>query len=171
MLVCDQNTDKNTLIMLTTSVNSPIHTYQGQATLKPNLPDATQHAIIYTSDYPPNEFWYTATDGQVVTERLTKDPIKVRREEMGPEGDLGDASRINYSKVYTIEHYVKVLNIGMVENDWLPTLSRSSFVRREDRPERPRNHPSRSSRTDEKKHDKHDHKGKGKGGGKDRRNR
>jgi len=160
--------------MLTAIDCSPIHTYQNQATLKHNLPEARQHAIIHTSDYPPDEFWYHATDGSVVKEDLTKDPIKVKREELGPEGDLGNASRINYSKVYTIEHYVKVLNIGMVEDKWLSTLSRNSFVKRDEPPERPRNIPSRSSRSDEKKHGKHDkrdHKGKGKGVDKERHNR
>ena len=134
--------------------------------MKHNLPEARQHAIIYTSEYPPDEFWYKAQDGSVVMEDLNKDPIKVRREEQSPEGDLGDASRINYSKLYTIEHYVKVLNIGMVEDNWLATLSRNSFVKRDEPPERPRNHPSRSSRSDEKKH-----KGKGRSGDKDRRHR
>ena len=142
-------------LKLTGTDCSPIHTYQNQATLKHNLPEARQHAIIYTSDYPPNEFWYTASDGTVVQESLTKDPIKVRREEPGPQGDLGNASRINYSKVYTIEHYVKVLNIGMVEENWLPTLNHNSFVKRDEPPEKPRNIPSRSSRSDERRHDRH----------------
>jgi hypothetical protein len=113
--------------------------------LKSNLPDANQHAIIYTSSAPPAEYWYTASDNSIVRERLTKDPIKVRRDQKDPEGDLGNRSRINYSKIYTIEHYVKVLNIGMVEENWIPTLLASSMVRRNSPIQPPARHPPRSS--------------------------
>lgn len=135
----------------------PIHTYSGQATLKPNLPEPQQHAIIYTSEHPPNEYWYQTADGTVVAEDLSKDPIKVHREQKGPEGDLGTLSRINYSKVYTIENYVRVLNIGMVEDDWIPTLKYNSFLKPRESPiEKPRN-PRRMSSKQE------DDKSKGKG--------
>jgi hypothetical protein len=67
----------------------PIHTYSGQATLKYNLPEPRQHAIIYTSASPPPEHFYTLDNGTVVSENLTKSPIKVVREQQGPEGGLG----------------------------------------------------------------------------------
>jgi len=51
----------------------------------------------------------------------------VRREQSGPEGDLGSLSRINYSKIYTVENYVRVLNIGMVTETSLPALTYNSF--------------------------------------------
>lgn len=125
----------------------PIQTYSGQATLKPNLPDRQQHAIIYTSKHCPDEYWYTAQDGTVIKEALSKDPIKVRREQDGPEGDLGKLSRINYSKIYTVENYVRVLNIGMVDRDSLPSLERNSMIYRATPAEKPVRHASRSNST------------------------
>jgi hypothetical protein len=123
--------------------NSPIHTYNGQATLKPNLPERQQHAIIYTSKECPPENSYTLADGTFVKENLSKDPIRVRREQNGPEGDLGIFSRLNYSKIYTVENYVRVLNIGMVERDWIPTLNANSYIRPSDTPvEKPTKWPS-----------------------------
>jgi len=97
--------------------------------------------MIYTSNRSPDEYCYTAIDGTVVAENLTNDPIKVRRDEQGPEGDLGTASRINYSNIYTIEHYVKVLNIGMVEDDSLSALCHN--LRRDHKPKRHRKAPSK----------------------------
>ncbi|KAF4633929.1 hypothetical protein G7Y89_g4181 [Cudoniella acicularis] len=111
------------------SICSPIHTYNGQATLKPNLPERQQHAIIYTSQDCPPEHSYVANDGSIVKENLSKDPIKVHKDQKGPEGDLGVYSRLNYSKIYTVENYVRVLSIGMVERDWLPTLIANSHVK------------------------------------------
>jgi hypothetical protein len=108
--------------------NSPIHTYSGQATLKPNLPNPQEHAIIYTSENPPEECSYEEADGTIVRENLFKDPIKVKREHNGPEGDLGVLSRLNYSKIYTVENYVRVLNIGMVAEESLHSLLANSFI-------------------------------------------
>lgn len=125
---------------------SPIHTYNGQATLKYNLPEPSQHAIIYTSKHPPPEYSYRADNGQIVQEDLSKDPIKVVREQEGPEGGLDPLSRINYSKVYTVEYYVRVLNIGMVADESISSLIRNSIVKPRERPiERPRHHPRRAS--------------------------
>lgn len=146
------------------SICSPIHTYNGQATLKPNLPERQQHAIIYTSQECPPEHWYTATDGSVVKENLTKDAIKVKREQKGPEGDLGDYSRLNYSKIYTVENYVRVLNIGIVERDWLPALNANSYVKPSETlgpVEKPTNHkPPRDSGRSSRESGGGHHKGK-----------
>lgn len=76
-------------------------TYGGQGTTKRGV-HADDHAIIYTSkdDGPqlmPNEVLY-------------KEPIR-----MNPISDahkLDAASRVNYRKVYTVEHNVKVMFIG-----------------------------------------------------------
>jgi len=133
----------------------PIQTYSGQATLKPNLPDRHQHAIIYTSSECPEAYWYTANDGTVVREDLSKDPIKVRSEQDGHDGDLGKLSRINYSKIYTVEHYVRVLNIGMVDRNSIPSLKANSMIYRETPVEKPLKHPSKSEPS---------HHGKSKGG-------
>jgi len=100
----------------------PIQTYSNQATLKPGLPEPQQHTIIYSSLNCPAEYSYIALDGTYVAENLTKDPIRVESTQMGPEGDLGTMSRLNYSKIYTVENYVRVLNIGMAHKDSLESL-------------------------------------------------
>ncbi len=104
------------LIFLVSNIceTRPINTYNNQACLKPNLPDVQSHAIIYTQNEVPPENRYRKTDGTIVRENLIKDPVKVRRELKDREGDLGQFSRINYAKIYTVENYVRVLNIGMV---------------------------------------------------------
>jgi hypothetical protein len=120
--------------------------------LKPNLPERQQHAIIYTGKECPPEHSYTTPDGTFVKENLSKDPIRVRREQTGSEGDLGPYSRLNYSKIYTVENYVRVLNIGMVERDWIPTLSANSYVRAAEAPiEKPTKISSNDSSEREKK--------------------
>jgi hypothetical protein len=137
----------------------PIHTYSGQATLKYNLPEPRQHAIIYTSASPPPEHFYTLDNGTVVSENLTKSPIKVVREQQGPEGDLGTKARINYSKIYTVENYVRVLNIGVVDDESLPNLMQNSFVKPRETPiERPRRSNVRED--DRKGKDKREERGK-----------
>jgi len=49
-------------------------------------------------------------------EQLNKYPIKIN-----PRGGerLHEASRINFSKVYTVEHNLKVKSIGLVDDDYL----------------------------------------------------
>jgi len=128
---------------------SPIHTYQGQATLRPNLPDAQQHAIIYTSPQPPAELCVYDSDGNIAaSENLTKKPIRVISECKGPDGDLGPLSRINYAKLYTVEKYVRILNIGKVHDDSMEDLLASCFFTRpaNEPPQGPRKSSSRGSR-------------------------
>jgi hypothetical protein len=122
---------------------SPIHTYGYQACLKPSLPDVNQHTIIYTSEYPPNERSYIDEKGVERFEGLSKTPIRVVSERKDPEGDLGERSRLNYSKVYTVEFYSRVLNIGMVHGDHLETLTANSLVKkRVEPPEGPKHRNS-----------------------------
>ncbi|KAM3068655.1 hypothetical protein ACMFMG_011178 [Clarireedia jacksonii] len=132
--------------------SSPIHTYSGEATLKRNLPDVQQHTIIYTTDFVPEPHSYTAQDGTIVTEQLTKLPIKVNSEESYPEAQLDPKSRLNYSKIYTVEHYVRVLNIGMVHQDSMPSLCYNCPFKRTEPSERPKPHPPRANHP--KKHRK-----------------
>jgi len=102
-----------------------IHTYSDRATLKPNLPDPKSHAIIYTSEQCPEEHY--GPDGNNIPrfEELVLDPIQV---EPHNKKDylcvLSPLSRINYTKVYTVEKDVRVFNIGMVKNT--PSLEVSS---------------------------------------------
>lgn len=90
-------------------------TYSGQGTLKPGV-KAADHAIIYMSDNdrdkPPR---------MVRGENLTKDPIRVQPKT--PRDKLEPVSRINYAKIYTVEHNVKVFFIGHI-----PTTFRNKLM-------------------------------------------
>ncbi|PQE06561.1 camk kinase protein [Rutstroemia sp. NJR-2017a WRK4] len=108
-----------------------IHTYGGWATLKPNLPDPENHAIIYTSNHPPTLYSYRNTNGEVYSENIFKDPIRVVPEQSGREGELDERSRINYTKVYTVEHGVRVLNIGIVDKRSMVALLGASPIKLE----------------------------------------
>ncbi|KAH7416796.1 hypothetical protein BKA64DRAFT_701582 [Cadophora sp. MPI-SDFR-AT-0126] len=79
----------------------PILTYGGQGTTKRGV-HAADHAIIYTSK----------KDGPQLmqNEVLYKEPI--RMEPIDDSHKLDEASRVNYRKVYTVEHNVKVMFIG-----------------------------------------------------------
>lgn len=138
--------------------NSPIHSYGGQATLKPNLPEPEQHAMIYTSPNPPEEHCLYDSDGKVVArEALSKDPIRVRQELNDEQGDLGCFSRINYAKIYTVEKYVRILNIGKVHEDSMDSLIASCFFARpEDQPPKGPRRPSSSSKPKEGRERKED---------------
>ena len=50
-------------------------------------------------------------------------------EQDGPEGDLGLFSRINYSKIYTVENYCRVLNIGTVHPNSMNSLTSNALVK------------------------------------------
>jgi hypothetical protein len=62
------------------------------------------HAIVYIGDKPPNEI-----EGE---ERLRLRPIRIVPNT--PRDKLEKESRINYAKIYTVEHNVKVYFIGSV---------------------------------------------------------
>ncbi|PQE23495.1 pfs domain protein [Rutstroemia sp. NJR-2017a BVV2] len=103
-----------------------IHTYSGWATLKPNLPDPDNHAIIYTTKLPPAPYSYKDDIKGLVSESLLKDPIRVNSECTDKEGSLDAKSRINYTKTYTVEKDVRVLNIGSVDKRSMNALLASS---------------------------------------------
>lgn len=128
-------------MVLSNYLRRPISTYGGQATLKPNLPGVDQHAIIYTRNKVPQVKQYKAANGVWVSENLTKDPIQVIREQEDKEGELAPTSRLNFSKLYTVEHNVRVLNIGMVHKNSMASLSANSFLRPNDPPKPPIEHP------------------------------
>ncbi|KAJ8071909.1 hypothetical protein OCU04_002216 [Sclerotinia nivalis] len=104
------------------SICCPIHTYSNQATLKPNLPAPLRHTIIHTTPRAPKEHSYICHNGSLVTEGLELDPIRVISERSDSEGELHELSRLNYSKIYTVEHYVRVLNIGRVARESIDSL-------------------------------------------------
>lgn len=94
------------MLLLFLTMSRPILTYGKQGTAKNGVkPD--DHAIIYTSGQPP--------DLLPNEPALHKNPIRVvpesRRVKLAPE------SRVNYSKLYTVEHNVKVCFIGKIALD------------------------------------------------------
>lgn len=97
---------------------SPISTYGGRGCGKPGLAK-WQHCIVYTGDEEPE-----LIDGEapVAGELPMLSSIQVRqkdkRQKMFPE------SRINYGKMYTVEHNVKVYDFGEVRKS-----SRTLLVR------------------------------------------
>jgi uncharacterized protein DUF6590 len=64
------------------------------------------HSIIYTQDEPPEPL-----PGEV----LTKKAIHVKAKHKG--AGLQPTSRLNYSKIYTVEHNIPVADIGEVEKE------------------------------------------------------
>ncbi|TGO72841.1 hypothetical protein BELL_0413g00020 [Botrytis elliptica] len=123
LLVCSAQNYTYDMLMCWSNDASPIQTYSGQATLKPNLPAPRRHTIIHTTPQAPKQLSYLANDGQSISEDLVLDPIQVNSERTHePEGELNLLSRLNYSKVYTVEHYVRVLNIGMVASNSISTF-------------------------------------------------
>lgn len=86
-----------------TNFFSPILTYRGQGATKLGV-KRDDHAIIYTGDLPPSE----VSDN----EGLTKCPIRMIPKT--PRDELDPKSRINYAKIYTVEHNVKVYFIGRI---------------------------------------------------------
>jgi hypothetical protein len=82
---------------------SPIVTYGHRATTKGGL-QYTDHAVIYTGNKPPK-----VLPGEP---NLLLEPIQVLTKM--PRDRLAGESRINYAKIYTVEHNVKVAFIGKI---------------------------------------------------------
>jgi hypothetical protein len=115
-----------------------------------------EHAIIYTSSEEPRELQMTLDDGRTIYENLSKDAIKVVREQDHDTANLGIFSRLNYSKIYTVEYSALVLNIGMVHQGSMMALLKSSWVKpRKEPPQPPRQHRSSNEKS---KHHHHSSK-------------
>jgi hypothetical protein len=97
----------------TFSVCLRISTYAGQATTKFGVV-AHQHAAVIPQG------------GQVVLhqlgEHLSKEPIEIKIE--NPDVDIKPMSRINFAKPYTVEHNVKIRNVGRVVGDSVKRLEK-----------------------------------------------
>ena len=83
--------------------SSAIMTYSKKATAKPGV-KADDHAIIYTGNTVPKE-----VNGE---EKLYRKAIRVVPS--SPQHKLAPESRVNYAKVYTVEHNTKVWFIGEI---------------------------------------------------------
>lgn len=95
-----------TLIVLLLTIASPIATYSRTGTLR--RPDAEHHSVAYSSHAPPNT---------LPGENLSKIAIKINLE--SGELPLHDLSRINFSKLYTVEHNIKLKKVGKIHPDFL----------------------------------------------------
>lgn len=91
----------------------PILTYGGQGATKPGV-RASDHGIVY----PANEDRPLEAPG----ESLGKHALGVVIEEPGET--LDRMSRIDYGKVYTVQHNIKVMNVGRIENAHMRYLKR-----------------------------------------------
>lgn len=87
----------------------PILTYGNQGVLKRGV-HPEDHAVVYSS----------RKDGPYCLERekglMTKHPIRI--EVVKDSHKLDPLSRLNYAKLYTVEHNVKVLFIGKVARSY-----------------------------------------------------
>jgi hypothetical protein len=87
------------------SICLPILTYGFQGVLKPGV-HPEDHAVVYSSK----------KQGPYLLEReeglMTKKPIRI--EVINESHKLDPLSRLNYAKLYTIEHNVKVFFIGRI---------------------------------------------------------
>ncbi|KAL4759999.1 uncharacterized protein BDW70DRAFT_161057 [Aspergillus foveolatus] len=82
-----------------------ITTYNGRGVAKRGV-DPDKHAIVYMRGTTP-----TLGVGEP---RMVKEPLEVVPE--NPGENLDYMSRLNFSKIYTVEHNVKVLPIGRISN-------------------------------------------------------
>ncbi|KAL2001585.1 hypothetical protein VTN02DRAFT_1564 [Thermoascus thermophilus] len=96
----------------------PISTYSGKGLAKPGV-DVSTHAIIHMKGTKPAR--------QAAEPPMTKEPIAV--EPASPDQKLDPMSRINFAKVHTIEHNVKVLPVGRVSDESMPKFE--AYVRNE----------------------------------------
>jgi hypothetical protein len=91
-----------------------IYTYGGQGVLKPGLSDSDRkgHAVIHMTGARPTGL----QDGRL----MNKEPIAV--DPASPDQKLNKWSRLDFRRVYTVEHNVKVKNIGHVAKRSMPYL-------------------------------------------------
>jgi hypothetical protein len=101
------------------NISSPILTYGGQATAKHGV-KPQDHCIIYTRGNHPKDWKPTEVPGEqkLKNKAIQVDPSHPRYGLLDPE------SRLNYAKVYTVEHNVKVFFVGYVHKDSAPYFIR-----------------------------------------------
>ena len=87
----------------------PITTYAGRGVAKPDV-QKSEHSIIYTGRRPPN---LTQDEMPRLGEhRMLLQPIRIVQNDPGDR--LGPMSRLDYGKVHTMYHKVKVRAFGQV---------------------------------------------------------
>jgi hypothetical protein len=93
------------------AISRPILTYNSKGCAKPGC-KASKHGIVYEFGHSPH-----MVKGEP---ELGFDPVPAVLTEDGER--LSRESRINYSKLVTIEHNVRVLFIGYIEPRYWPTV-------------------------------------------------
>lgn len=89
----------------------PITTYGGKGVAKPGV-DSAKHAIVYMRGSVPSP--------KADEPRMTKEPLEVEPARFNER--LDEMSRLNFGKVYTVEHNVKVRNVGMISRTSMATF-------------------------------------------------
>jgi hypothetical protein len=121
----------------------PIHTYGNKGVAKRgfNEIDVYGHAVIYMTGTTP----YTAPDEPKMSKTpIQVDPAQDKSQELDPKKTrldlkkirLEPMSRINFTKVHTVEHEVKVLNIGIVSKKAMPDFEQFWAEQTQTRPSR-----------------------------------
>ncbi|RFU31079.1 hypothetical protein B7463_g5257, partial [Scytalidium lignicola] len=90
----------------------PILTYGGRGTAKPGVKPEL-HSQVYSSKHVPG-----LLKGE--TPGALQSPIRIKVD--SDKNKLDEASRLNYSKIYTVEHNVKVVFIGEVDKGHMTKL-------------------------------------------------
>lgn len=91
------------LLVLVLITNRPVSTYGGQGSAKRGI-DAAAHAIIYMCDQKPAK---SSDETKLSKRAIAVNPARADQK-------LDRMSRLNFGKVYTVEHDVKVMDIGTV---------------------------------------------------------
>jgi hypothetical protein len=91
-----------------------IYTYGGQGVLKNGLSndDRQKHAVIYMAGERPI---HLRDEHLMNKEAIAVDPAS-------PDQKLHDMSRLDFRRVHTVEHNVKVKDIGRVSQRSMPYL-------------------------------------------------
>jgi hypothetical protein len=102
-------------VTITDHSNRPINTYNGKGVTKHGLSDDNRraHSIVYMTDTRPS-----CLPGEKAF--LVKKDIAVQK--ASDDQKLDPMSRLNFGKIYTVEHNVKVMSVGRVTRESLPVL-------------------------------------------------
>lgn len=95
--------------MTLANFNRAISTHSGNGAARNDVSD---HGVVYTGLQPPTTYKYE--EGIL--------PVAIRIDPMQPANQLHPKSRLNYGKVYTIEHNVRVKPYGIVNKKSMHVL-------------------------------------------------
>ena len=107
------------MCIIVNKVNRPIRTYGKQGVARSGV-IKDQHGIIYTGQEPE------PYEDELPSEEESSMLPSVRVENLFPEDDMHRCACINYAEVFTVEHDVKVYDVGDIEPSHL-ALFRDNF--------------------------------------------